>query len=98
MFAFCHLVKYFKDEGCELWEELNEESMRGQMIWFEDRDIVWSCDLPLSFWRWSLMDIRSVIVSIPSVREVLNASSIQIAALLYIFTRVLSGYDKEAWL
>jgi len=44
------------------------------------------------------MGKRPVIASIPSVGEVLNALSIQMATLLCIFPRALSGYDKGAQL
>jgi len=42
------------------------------------------------------MGKRPVIASISSVGEVLNTPSIQMAILLYIFPRALSGYDKGA--
>jgi len=43
------------------------------------------------------MGMRPVIASIPSCGDVLNAPSIQIAALLYIFSRTLSRYNSGAW-
>ena len=90
MFAFCWSVKEFREEGCRLWGELNEESMRDWMIWFVGRDVAQSCDLPLSFWRYSLIGMRLMIASIPLDGDVLNTSSIQMATLLCIFLRALS--------
>jgi len=43
-----------------------------------------------------LIGIRSVSALMPSVREVLKAPKIQMAALLYILLRALKGYDKGA--
>jgi len=44
------------------------------------------------------MGIRPVMASSPSVGDVLNAPSIQMAALLYIFPRIFMGYERGALL
>jgi len=98
MFTFWQLVKESREEGCWQWGEPNEESISIWVIWLVGRDIAYSCNLSLSFYRWDLMDIRPASTSIPSIREVLNAPSIQIAALLCIWPRVLSEYDNGAQL
>ena len=59
------------------------------------RDVAWSCDLPASFCKCSLIGKRPAIASISFVRKVLNAPSIQMAALS---PRALSKYDKGAQL
>jgi len=98
MFTFWWLVKESREERCQQWGEPNEESISIWVIWLVGRDITCSCNLPLSFCRWDLMDIRPTSASIPSIGEVLNAPSIQMAALLCILPRVLSEYDNGAQL
>jgi len=98
MFALWQSVKESREERWQQWGEPNEEFIRVWIIWLVGRDNAWSCDLPPSFYRWDLMGIRPASALIPSVREVLNASSIQIAVLLCILPRALSKYDSGAWL
>ena len=42
--------------------------------------------------------MSSIIASSPSVGDILNASSIQIVALLCIFPRIFMGYERGALL
>ena len=55
-------------------------------------------DLLAIFWRWSLIGISSARASMLSEGEVLNAPSIQMAALLCILLRILKWYDNGALL
>ena len=73
-------------------------SIREWMIWLGGSECVLSWDLPSSFYRWRLMEIRPVIASIPSIGDILNAPNIHRAALLYIFPSIFNEYDRGAWL
>jgi len=53
------------------------ESLKGQI-----------CDLLAIFWRWNLIGIIPAIALIPSNGDVLKAPKIQMAALLYILSRI----------
>ena len=68
------------------------------MRWLGGNERAHNCDLPTSFWRWSLMGVRPAITSIPSEEDVLKALSIYMVALLYILLRILSGYNRGAQL
>jgi len=56
------------------------------------------CDLLAIFWRWNLIGIILAMASIPSDGNVLKASKIQMAALLYILSRIFIWYNKGALL
>ena len=98
IFVFCHSVKYLREDEWWCLSEPNRKSIRDQIMWLRERDIAWSWDLPSSFVMCNLMGIRPMSASMPSVREVLKVSKIQMAVLLCILLRALKGYDKGAWL
>ena len=97
IFFLWWLVKLDREEGWGLLDDLKEESMNEQMIWFVGSVKACSCALPPSFLRLSLIGIRSTIATISSCRNVLNAHKIHIATLLCIFSKALSGYTSGAW-
>ena len=65
--------------------------MRKWRMWLEGKECAQSCNLPLSFWRWRLIEIRSVIASILNEGKVLKALKIQISALLCILPNIFRG-------
>jgi len=72
--------------------------MRLLMMWLSKSEDEWSWDLLTSLWRWNFMGMRLAMASIPSIGEVLNAPNIQMAALLYIFSKIFIGYERRALL
>ena len=92
------LVRELREFGCWGKDPLLDESMRDCMRWLGGSEYAHSCNLPPSFWKYSLMGISPAMASMPSVGEILKASRIQMAALLYIFPNIFKWYDKGVWL
>ena len=74
------------------------DSNKEWRMWLFERAWALSCNLLLCFWRWRWIGIRPAIALIPKDGDVLNAPSIQKAALLYIFLKTFRGYNTGALL
>ena len=72
------------------------DSMRKYIRWLGGNLWAHNCNLLLSFWRWSLMEMSPAIALIPYKGEVLKAPRIHIAALLCIFSRAFKWYTIKA--
>ena len=88
------LVRTSSKAGCQHLGVPEGDSISIWMRWLGGNERAYNCDLPTSFWRWSLMGVRSAITSISSEKDVLKVPSIYMVALLYILPRILSGYDR----
>jgi len=93
-----HLVRESSKAGCWDMDALWGKSISDWMRWLGESECAHSCDLLLSFWRWSLIDTRLAMALIPNDSEVLKASKIYMAALLYILPSIFKWYDIGAWL
>ena len=84
--------------GVGFLDKLDGSSMKALMMWLDssERGQIW--DLLASFCKWSLIGIILAIASMLSVGEVLNASKIQMAALLCILSKIFIWYEREALL
>ena len=88
------LVRVLSEVGCWYLGKLEGESISDQMRWLWGSTSGCNYNLPTNFWRWSLIGIRPEITSIPSTRDILKAPSIHMVALLCIFPKIFSGYDR----
>ena len=61
--------------------------MREHTRWLGGSLCTCSCDLLPSFWRCSLIEMSPVMALIPYEGDILKASRIYIATLLFIFSR-----------
>ena len=64
------------------------------MRWLGGKEWAHNCDLLPSFYRWSLIGMRSTIVFIPNEGDVLKVPSIHMAALLCILPRIFNRYNR----
>ena len=85
-----HLVREPRDSECCFIIVFALGSMRERRIWLEEYVCAQSCNLPLSFWRWRLIGIRSAMASMPNDRDNLNVPNIQMAALLCILPNIFN--------
>ena len=92
------LVSESSEDECCTEDEPRDNSMSDQMRWLGGSECTRSCDLPPSFWRWSLMGINPAMALIPNYKEVLKAPKIHRAALLCIFPNIFRWYIRGAWL
>ena len=94
----CQLMRELRE--MTLWVEgvLSFESIRECTRWLGGSLYACNCDLPPSFWRWSLIRASPAMALILYGREVLKASKIHITALLCIFPRAFKWYVIGAWL
>ena len=91
------LVKELSDKVCYIDGRFSLASMREYRMWFARRECVQSCDLPLSFYKWRLMEINPVIASMPNKGKVLNAPSIHMATLIFLVSladMIVELYDN----
>ena len=88
-------VRLFSNSQWEVVLDDELASSRNLKIWLLGKEWALSCDLPLSFWRWSLIGTRSIIASMPKEREVQNMPKIYITALCCILLSSLIGYKSS---
>lgn len=96
MYSHCYLIKKLSDKACYIDSRFGLASMREYRMWLARRECIWSYNLPLSFYKWRLMEINPAIASMLNKGKVLNTPSIHMATLLCNFPSIFSKYNNGA--